>query len=556
MHSSSQCHHKFIVDSSSRRVVSAGRQHFDPTMTSLKSRMTAFRVAASNHSTTPNKEKVVSPRPGKLNTKFDPFAKMLAAVSPTRKAVPKKKIDIFQKVKQEQDTQTEKAKAAVVEPMSTKNQNWEFLYTLSIQFDNLKAQEAEETRNESSREKVTSENHFQGDQSSIRAALEGTLGGNFTANGKFLTQEYISRYLVEKKKFNSLVFDFSGQSKLFTRFNRKDEERRNICSMFVDAIIKHPKASEITSLQMANCLLPDEFLEILVKKCMEDHKRLSNLMVINMETNLLEKAGIMALAQAIADPKTWPRLQILKLENQKKQIHNDAETTLGNAILHSPSLVVVSLRVRDGLARQQINNTVAQNVDNIREARRNHAKKVGTLKERKRNEMEKLFDQIASNDSSITDVDLVGDIKYLGLKEAERTKTGAAFATNTHVRTVKMVKLKLDDKFAEAFGKAIARNKTLEKVIIDSNDFTGTGIKALFEGLGKNTSIVDFQIRHQSKTTSSADEQALLTLLAPNMTVIKLGVDLRDQLAKMQIERKLNETREHQRKLRASTKKQ
>jgi hypothetical protein len=323
--------------------------------------------------------------------------------------------------------------------------------------------------------------------------------------------------------------------------------------MFLDAIVKHPRASEITSLQMANCLLPDEFLEILANRCIEDPKRLSNLMVINMETNLLEKEGIMALARAIEDPRTWPRLQVLKLENQKRQIHNDAEIDLGKAVLQSPSLVVVSLTVRDGLARQQINNTVAQNIDNIREARRNHAKKEGTLKERKRNEMEQYFDKIAANDSSITDVDIVGDIKYLGLKEAERTKTGAAFATNSHVRTVKMVKLKLDDKFAEAFGKAIARNKALEKVIIDSNDFSGAGIKALFEGLGQNASIVEFQVRHQSKTTSSADEKALLPLLTPNDTVIKLGVDLRDQLSKMQIERKVNETREHQRKMRATT---
>lgn len=306
---------------------------------------------------------------------------------------------------------------------------------------------------------------------------------------------------------------------------------------------------------MPNCLLPDDFLEALASKCMEDPKKLSNLMVINMESNLLEKEGIMALAKAIAHPKCWPRLQILKLENQKRQIHNDAESTLGDAIIQSPSLVVVSLRVRDGLARQQINNTVAQNIDNIREARRKHAKKAGTLKDRKRNAMEQLFDKIEANDAAIKDVDIVGDIKYLGLKAAERTKTGTAFATNSHVKHVKMVKLKLDDKFAEAFGEAIAKNTTLEKVILDSNDFTGVGIKALFEGLGKNTSITEFQIRHQSKTTSSADEQALPALLASNKTVVKLGVDLRDQLAKMQIDRKLNETREYQRKMRTAAKK-
>jgi len=507
------------------------------------------------------KGKVALPKPGKLTTTFDPFAKrpppgvaLPGVVTPDAKLEPKKKIDIFEPVKQEQDTQTEKAKSAVVTPMSVRNQDWDFLYTLSIQFDNLKAHDAEEAKKyDPNRPEASSSPETSAE--TTRAALKLSLGGNFTSNGKFLTNEFIGKYFVENKKSQFLIFDFTNQTRLFSTFSRKNQERRNICSMFVDAIINHPRASEITSLQMANSLLPDEFLEALANKCMENPTRLSNLMVINMETNLLEKEGVMALANAIADPKTWPRLQIIKLENQKRQIHFDAETDLGNAIIQSPSLVVVSLTVRDGLARQQINNTVGQNIDNIREARRIHAKKTGTLKDRKRNEMEQFFDRIAANDPTITDVDIVGDIKYLGLKEAERTKTATAFAINTHVRNVKMVKLKLDDNFAAEFSKAIAQNKTLQKVIIDSNDITGTGIKALFEGLGKNTSIVEFQVRHQYKAISSADEQALFELLSPNTTVTKIGVDLRDKVAKMQIERKANETREHQRKLRAAANK-
>lgn len=225
-------------------------------MSSLKSRMAAFRKASSKD-TAPKKEKIVVPRAGKINMNFDPFAKKPAVVTPDGKAPPKKKVDIFAN-KQNEFQQTGKAEnAGAVEPESAKNQDWEFLHELSIQFDNLKALEAEEVKNGPTRAFAVPEKHVQGDKTSIRASLEGTLGGNFTANGKFLTNEYIGKHLVESKKYKSLVFDYTAQNKLFTRFNRKDDERRKICSMFVDALAKHPKASQISALRVSEsiCIL-------------------------------------------------------------------------------------------------------------------------------------------------------------------------------------------------------------------------------------------------------------------------------------------------------------
>ncbi len=520
-------------------------------MASLKARMAAFKQAASQDNT-PKKEKIVIPKtitPKKLD-----FIKNVV----TPDVTPKKKpmIDVQATKKPLIDTHSDKAKTAVVAPASTKNQNWEYLYELALQFDQLKLQEAEETKQAPKRAVSPPKAHAQGDQKSIKSALEGIMGGNFTANGNFLTEEFIGKHLIENKKFNSLTFDFAGQSKLFKRFDRKDSERRNICTMFVDTLLKHPRSSAITALQMANCLLPDEFLEILSDRCVKDpNKNLPRLQVINMESNLLAEEGVVALSKAIADARVWPKLQFLKLENQKMPFSSGAEEALGQAILQSPSLVVVSLSVRGGLERQQINNTVSANIDNLRQARRHHAEKTGTLKERKRNDMELYFDKIAENDSSITDVDIVGNIKYLGLNSNERTKTGKAFGTNTHVKTIKMVKLQLDDAFAAAFGKALANNSTIQKVVIDSNSFSGTGVKSLLQGLGQNASIVEFQVRHQSKTMSSSDEKSLPALVATNETIVKLGVDIRDQMVKMQLDRKLNENQEHQRKMRANLKK-
>jgi hypothetical protein len=142
------------------------------------------------------------------------------------------------------------------------------------------------------------------------------------------------------------------------------------------------------------------------------------------------------------------------------------------------------------------------------------------------------------------------------LNAKERTKTGAAFATNTTVKTLKMVKLKLDDEFAKALGKALAANTTLERVCLDSNSFTGEGMKALLEGLGKSNTIVDFTARHQTKTMASSDEQALPPLLADNNTCIKIGVDVRNAMVKSLLDKKQSESREYQRKQRVAMKNQ
>lgn len=169
--------------------------------------------------------------------------------------------------------------------------------------------------------------------------------------------------------------------------------------------------------------------------------------------------------------------------------------------------------------------------------------------------MEEFFDKIASDDPNITEVKIVGNIKFQSLSEEEKVKAGSVFAQNTHVKCVMMSTLGLDDEFAEALGKSIASNITIEKLLLDSNSFSGGGMKALFKGLSQNTSIVEMQVRHQTKKTSTKDEDLLPELLEPNETIVKLGIDLRSQLAKMKIDKQLNRNRERQRKLRSSPQK-
>ena len=434
--------------------------------------------------------------------------------------------------------------------------DWDYLYRLAVKYDHYKQNEVQDTKKilleENAPEEQRPKRHEQGDKTNIKKALESIVGGtNFTANGKFLTNEFLEQYLVETT--HGLVLDFSNQTKLFQFFHRQNEEQRQIAQQFVKLIVQHTRAGDITTLNFTNSLLPDCFLQALANTSQESKNALPKLQVLNLESNLLGQEGIVALSHGIADGR-WPYLQVLKLDNQKMPLTSDAEEALGEAVLQSPSLVVVSLRVRCGLARQQINNTVQQNVDHLRLARRHRAEQNGTLKERKRNEMEQYFDKIAASEETVTEVNLVGNIKFLGLNPTERLKAAASFATNTHVKQMTLCHLKLDDAFAKVLGEALTTNATLEKVVLDSNAFSGTGLKDLMQGLAQNTTITEFQVRHQSKATSSADEELLPGLLANNHTLLKLGVDVRTSLVQMQLDRKTNENREYQRKERSKSK--
>ena len=261
-------------------------------------------------------------------------------------------------------------------------------------------------------------------------------------------------------------------------------------------------------------------------------------------------SGLEALSEVIAHDKAFRFLQAVMLENQKGSMTSDAEKSLADAIEKSDSLVICSVRVRCQFARKQINDAVLYNNDQLRVARRVHQAKEGTLKERKRNELELYFDRIAEDDADMEEVELVGDQRFLTLDDEEKTKAGAAFATNTSIKTIKMNLLGLDDSFAVAFGEAIAENETIEKVNFDSNAITSVGMTALFAGLGMNESVQELQVRHQKKALASVDEDALPELLESNTSIIKLGVDIRNPLVKMKLDRIINANRDRLRKLR------
>jgi hypothetical protein len=435
--------------------------------------------------------------------------------------------------------------------------DWDYLYELSVLFDKFKIQselDDEAPGKRSSTQSFASPMH---EMQSARTSGLGTAGKNpltgaqgFPSDGSFLTEEFIDMYLKEDVEKGGLVFDFCNQIRLFKQFPATSPDRETIVNIFVYELMHHPRQHEFTGINMANTGCGNDFWVKIAEGVFEDPDLLPNLHLINAETNFITEKGIVAIASLIESDKHMRYIQAVKLDNQKALMSSKAERALARALCVNISVVRFSLRVRNLLERGQCNKYVVRNIDFLRQARRHHKISTGTLKERKRNEMEQLFDKIADNDESITEVIISANIKikYTGMSDAEKVKSAKAFATNSHVTKVTMNTLGLGDDFATALGEALETNETIETLSIEGNAFSGSGFKGLFAGLGKNNSVLELRAKHQTKKMTSHEEQALPALLEPNTCITKISLDLRNSAVTMQLDKIGNRNRDHRRK--------
>ncbi|KAL3933889.1 MAG: hypothetical protein SGBAC_010204 [Bacillariaceae sp.] len=433
-------------------------------------------------------------------------------------------------------------KEAENKPLEVPDDDWDYLYELAVLFDKYKLKDIVEEeikdkkakpKNADSMGKGAKSNFLFGQFKDI---LDDSLGC-FNSDGSFLTAEFISKYLKKTQDTDELVFDFHGQWKLFKRFPVTDPARELIVTKFVDAIVSHPQMKEFMGINMANTGCGDDFLEKIAERCLADPSLLPNMHVINFETNFINERGCVALSKLMASPKSMRFLQVVRLENQKGLLTSKAEFAICRAMFVNRSVVVISLQFRGLMEKQQIPSYILRNVDFLRQARQRHYKKTGTG--RKRNETEIFFDKIASNNGLVKEVKLPGDRKFLSLSAEERVKAAKSFAENTHVTSVNLNGCELDDEFAEAMGKSLETNIAIEKLSLENNSISGTGIKFLLEGLAKNCTLKELRLHKQSKNVATAEEDGLAETLEANQCLTKLGLDFRNQNVQVKVDRKL-----------------
>jgi hypothetical protein len=385
---------------------------------------------------------------------------------------------------------------------------------------------------------------------SIEQAIAATLD-DLASDGSFLTNEYISKFLVEEKDSDALVFAFNGQFRMFQKYDTAHPCRPRIMKKFVDTLLGHPDCKRIYWLNLTDSFLGNDAVEYLCSQCLADPQLLPKLNILDLETNYITDPGMLAVAKCVEHPQVWNFLQTLRLENQRHALGNRmaalssiSELSLAKAICRNRSVIRLSLCVRNLRERHKIQGYVSRNIDWLRQSRG----RFEVSEHKPKNDLEELIDKIANNDSSVDGlVDLSRDKRFLTLHARQVEKLARGMAGNTNITELKLNSLQLDDSFVSALAQSLQTNHKLRVLSLEGNAVSGQGIISLFGVLETNGSLQEIQLRHQTKVMTSDEEDDLAELLQGNQTVVRLSLDLRSSLARHHVDALLRRNQDVQR---------
>ena len=124
--------------------------------------------------------------------------------------------------------------------------------------------------------------------------------------------------------------------------------------------------------------------------------------------------------------------------------------------------------------------------------------------------------------------------------------------SSTKVQRFCLTRCEVYDEACAELRKSFETNTTLITIILDYNNISDMGVCALLQRLANNKSVVEVQVRHQTKVMTSFEEGKLVAALGDNHTLTTLGLDLRNPQFIMRMKNKMCNNREYQRKLRQS----
>jgi NLR family CARD domain-containing protein 3 len=324
-----------------------------------------------------------------------------------------------------------------------------------------------------------------------------------------------------------------------------------------DEVIKAAQSfgtnSNVTTIKLSGLRLDDKFALAMAQSLQQN----TAIVKLDLETNMFGTDGMIAIVSSLSANRTVAEVF---LRHQTKSLASADEERIPNLIADNPVIVKLSLDVRSTISKHSIESKLRQNQEKQR-ARNRAASAAQTdgggsrSKSAARNRIQKIFDSVGANDSSITEVQVVCDQVFLSLNPAEILKTAESFAGNTHVRTVKLSGLRLDDAWAVVMAKSLESNTTIEAIDLESNAIGSTGMLALVATLASSTSsVTEFLLRHQSKPMSSVDEEQIPGLIGSNEKIVKLSMDVRGHKAKCFIDQKIRKNQELRRKNRNNKK--
>lgn len=166
-------------------------------------------------------------------------------------------------------------------------------------------------------------------------------------------------------------------------------------------------------------------------------------------------------------------------------------------------------------------------------------------------DVEKTIRQVAEDDSSLIDLNW-NNIKNISDEKFEQLFS--ALGDNTHLETLSLTNVGLNDRTALKLADAIEKNNTLRVLNVETNFISPVGIVHLVKSLLNQKVIEEFRASNQrSQVLGNKTEMEITKLIEQNPTILRLGLHLEYNDARHRIATHLQRNIDRIRQSRLST---
>eukprot|EP00729_Bicosta_minor_P008751 gene8751-3512_t len=296
--------------------------------------------------------------------------------------------------------------------------------------------------------------------------------------------------------------------------NLKVVDRDATFKQIGSALVKSKHVTDITITNSGgNDALAIEMAEVI--------KTNTTVLRLNMESNGIEEAGMLALANALA----VSGLQELRLSHQKKSIATSALELFVAAVEGNKVTTVCSLGMRDKSLDYRLNRALASNLDAVRAARHASNVSAGAFKP-KLTAMQLRIEALPA--SMETKLVLPDDVQFKQLPTKWQEEIFCEkLAASTTVAILDLAGVGLKDEFCTAFAEHVLKAGTqLREINLSRNEFSGAGITAIAEALA-GTAVQKIKLNNQKKSLSADAEAAMVAASLANKNLVTINLDWR-----------------------------
>lgn len=345
-----------------------------------------------------------------------------------------------------------------------------------------------------------------------------------------------------------------NNSQAFERIDRREHNEKALNKLHAqyEAFVRHvaTNCTNVDTVEMAHCQLTDKFAELVAEHWLSPGSKLK-LVSLNLESNLFQEAGVMALAKAAAHNKTLTSV-FLRHQSAKGTVSSPAAEAWCQAVQANTKIircgVDMALSQHVHALRQHLN----RNQDLQRQARRQERIRSGGNKIQPLDSAERRrIRAVAADDPGATADPNEGIFRFpdsekrsfKALKSAEKADLGKAFAGNTKFHTADLQSLELDDAFGLALAESLRENASLRIIDLSSNRLTSKSLDAIAQVLrDDNRTLKEFKLLNQTPATGVVrkTEALLAEAVGRNPVLTKLALSKwTDSFARDQVDKKL-----------------